>query len=112
MPAQHLDNTSFQSTLDQAATPVFVDFFAEWCGPCQMAAPVIDKLAEDFKDKVVVAKLDIDEARDIAMQFNVMSVPTVIIFKKDDSGQMVEFDRKIGFPGEEAYKKMIEEALA
>jgi thioredoxin 1 len=112
MSAQHLDNTSFQSALDQAETPVFVDFFAEWCGPCQMAAPVIDKLAEDFKDKVLLAKLDIDEARDIAMQFNVMSVPTVIVFKKDDNGQMVEFDRKIGFPGEDAYKKMIEEALA
>jgi len=111
MSAQHLDNSNFQSTLDEAKTPVLVDFFAEWCGPCQMAAPIIDKLAEDFKDKMLIAKVDIDEAREVAMEYNVMSVPTVIIFKKED-GRMMEFDRKIGFPGEATYKKMIEEALA
>jgi len=112
MSAQHLDSSNFQSTLDNAKTPVFVDFFAEWCGPCQMAGPIIDKLASDYEDKIIIAKLDIDENREIAMQFNVMSVPTVIIFKKDDNGEMVEFDRKIGFPGESGYQKMIEEALA
>ena len=112
MSAQHLDNSNFQSTLDQAKTPVLVDFFAEWCGPCQMAAPAIDKLADNFKDKILIAKVDIDEAREIAGQFNVMSVPTVIILKKDEDGKMIEFDRKIGFPGESAYQKMIEEALA
>jgi len=111
MSAQHLDSSNFQSTLDNAKTPVFVDFYAEWCGPCQMAAPIIDKLADDYKDKIVVAKLNVDEARDIAGQFNVMNIPTVIIFKKDDD-KMVEFDRKIGFPGESGYQKMIEDALA
>ncbi|MFA6814238.1 MAG: thioredoxin [Candidatus Pacebacteria bacterium] len=112
MPAQHLDSSNFQSTLDNAKTPVLVDFFAEWCGPCQMAAPIIDKLANDYKDKIIIAKLNVDEARDVAGQFNVMSIPTVIIFKKDDDGKMQEHDRKIGFPGESGYQKMIEEALA
>lgn len=112
MSAQHLDSSNFQATLDNAKTPVLVDFFAEWCGPCQMAAPIMDKLADDYKEKIVIAKLDVDESRDIAGQFNVMSIPTVIVFKKDDDGHMVEFDRKIGFPGESGYQKMIEEALA
>jgi len=112
MPAQHLDNSNFQSTLDNASTPVLVDFFAEWCGPCQMAAPVIDKLADEYSGKMIIAKVNIDEAREVAGQFSVMSIPTVIVLKKDDQGQMVEFDRKIGFPGEEGYKAMIEEALA
>lgn len=112
MSAQHLDSSNFQSTMDAATTPVLVDFFAEWCGPCQMAAPVIDKLADDYAGKMIIAKVDVDQARDVAGQFNVMSIPTVVVFKKDEQGQMVEFDRKIGFPGEEGYKAMIEEALA
>ncbi len=112
MPAQHLDSSNFQATLDSASTPVLVDFFAEWCGPCQMAAPIIDKLADDYKDKMIIAKLNVDEAQDVAMQFNVMNIPTVIVLKKDDDGKMVEFDRKIGFPGESGYQKMIDEALA
>ena len=111
MPAQHLDSSNFQSTLDNAQTPVLVDFFAEWCGPCQMAAPIMDKLADEYQGKMLIVKVDIDEARDIAGQFNVMSIPTVIIFKRDDN-KMLEFDRKIGFPGENAYKEMIEQALA
>jgi len=111
MSAQHLDSSNFQSTLDSAKTPVMVDFYAEWCGPCQMAAPIIDKLADDYKDKIMIAKLNVDEARDVAGEFNVMNIPTVIIFKKDGDDKMVEFDRKIGFPGETGYQKMIEEAL-
>jgi thioredoxin 1 len=112
MSAQHLDSSNFQSTLDEAKTPVMLDFYADWCGPCQMAAPIIDKLADDYQDKILVAKLNVDEARDVASEYNVMNIPTVIIFKKDDDDKMVEFDRKIGFPGEVGYKKMIEEALA
>ena len=112
MSAQHLDSSNFQSTLDNATTPVMVDFYADWCGPCQMAAPIIDKLADDYQDKMMIVKLDVDKARDIASEFNVMNIPTVIIFKKGDDNKMVEFDRKIGFPGETGYQKMIEEALA
>ena len=55
MSAQHLDSSNFQATLDNAKTPVLVDFFAEWCGPCQMAAPIMDKLADDYKEKIVIA---------------------------------------------------------
>ena len=111
MSAQHLDNSNFQSTLDQAQTPILIDFFAQWCGPCQMAAPIIDKLADEYQDKIIIAKLDVDQSRDVAGQFGIMSIPTVLIFNKDEQGKMVEINRQIGFPGEPAYRAMIEEAI-
>lgn len=107
MPAQHLDSSNFKSTVEAAQIPVFVDFYAEWCGPCQMAAPVVDKLADEYEGKVLVAKVNVDEARDIAQEYSVMSIPTAIVIKKGE-----EVDRKIGFPGEEGFKAMLDEALA
>ena len=106
MSAQHLDGNNFQSTIDSAKTPVLVDFFAEWCGPCQMAAPIMDKLADEYQGKIVIAKVNVEEAREIAQQFSVMSIPTVIILKDGE-----EVDRKIGFPGEGGYREMIEAVL-
>ncbi len=82
MPAQHLDASNFKSTMDGASTPVLVDFFAQWCGPCQMAAPVIDKLADEYEGKMIIAKVDVDQAREVAGEHNVMSIPTVLVFKK------------------------------
>ena len=70
-------------------TPVLVDFFAVWCGPCQMMGPILDEMVEKHKniDKVKVAKVDIDELKEIAVEYGVMSVPTFIIFQK---GKAVE----------------------
>ncbi|PIT96253.1 thioredoxin [Candidatus Falkowbacteria bacterium CG10_big_fil_rev_8_21_14_0_10_37_14] len=61
--------------------PVLVDFFAVWCGPCQMQAPILDQVSEAIGDKAVVGKLNVDEAGDVAQKFGVMSIPTLIIFK-------------------------------
>ena len=97
---------NFENEVLQAKMPVVVDFFADWCGPCKMAAPVLEKLAEEFKDKVKIVKVDIDKAQDLAGQYKVMSIPTVIAFKNGE-----EVDRKVGFPGEEGYKKMIEAVI-
>ena len=108
--AKHLNDANFQETLDKAkedGMPVFVDFFAQWCGPCKMAAPIVDKLSGEYEGRIIIAKLDVDESHETAVKFNVMSIPTVIIFKDGE-----EFDRKIGFPGEEGYKQMIDKALA
>ncbi|HEX7017434.1 MAG TPA: thioredoxin [Patescibacteria group bacterium] len=95
---QHVDATKGENT-----KPLLVDFYADWCGPCQLAAPVIDKLADEFRSKITIAKLNVDEANEIASEHGVMSIPTVIIFK---DGQ--EYDRKIGFPGEDGYRAMVE----
>jgi thioredoxin 1 len=61
--------------------PVLVDFFAEWCGPCKMQGPIVDELAGEMEDKAVVGKLDIESSEDIAGEYGVMSIPTILIFK-------------------------------
>lgn len=112
--APHLTSADFQATLDKAAKEgkaVFVDFYADWCGPCQIAAPIIDKLSGEYAEKVVIAKLDVDANSDISSKFGVMSIPTVIVFNKEGDS-MEEVDRLIGFSGEDAYRKMLDKVAA
>ena len=105
--ALHLTQASFASTLEEAGDkPVLVDFFAEWCGPCKMAAPIIDGLADEYAGKAVIAKVDVDANRDLAAKYGVMSIPTVMVFKKGE-----EVAKQVGFAGKEGYEKMITEAL-
>jgi thioredoxin 1 len=75
------DNFQKEAIEASKEKPVLVDFFAEWCGPCKMQGPIVDEVAEEVKDKAVVGKLNIDEAGDVAEQYQVMSIPTMIIFK-------------------------------
>lgn len=110
--AMHVTDADFQKTLDEANTPVMVDFFADWCGPCQMAAPIIDSLSEEYAGKMHIVKLDVDSNPETAQKYSVMSIPTVLVFKKDESGKMVQSAKQVGFPGEAGYRKMIEEALS
>ena len=81
----HLTSDTFNDTISKDV--ILVDFFADWCGPCKMLAPVIEQLADQYDGKAKIAKLNVDECQDIAMQFGVMSIPTVIIFK---NGEQVE----------------------
>ena len=104
--AVHLSDADFDQTVAKSPMPVFVDFYADWCGPCQLAAPVIDKLADEYDGKVMIAKLNVDENQETAQKHGVMSIPTVLIFKAGE-----EFKRQIGFPGEAGYKKMLDAAL-
>ncbi|MCK5083821.1 MAG: thioredoxin, partial [Candidatus Omnitrophica bacterium] len=67
--------------------PVLVDFWAEWCGPCRMVSPIVDELAEDLQDKLKVVKVNVDEAQDLAGNYQVMSIPTLLLFK---GGEPVE----------------------
>lgn len=104
--AAHLTADNFKSTIGKKGALVFVDFYADWCGPCKMAAPVVDKLAGEYESKMVIAKLDVDESSQIAAEYGVMSIPTTIIFKDGE-----EVDRTIGFPGEDGFRKMIDKNL-
>ena len=97
---------NFDEEVLKAKEPVVVDFFAEWCGPCQMAKPVIEELATEYKDKVKIGKMDVDASPQTAQKYGVMSIPTVIAFV---GGQEVK--RQVGFPGKEAYKQIINELL-
>ncbi|MBF0384934.1 MAG: thioredoxin [Candidatus Omnitrophica bacterium] len=81
MPALHFDEGSFQKEVMESPVPVLVDFWAEWCGPCRMMGPVIDQVAEEMSGKIKVGKINVDEAQQLASQFNVMSIPTLILFK-------------------------------
>ncbi len=74
---------NFQKEVLEASKekPVLVDFFAQWCGPCKIQGPIVNELAEDVKDKAIVGKLDIEKANDIAGEYGVMSIPTILIFK-------------------------------
>lgn len=74
-------SSDFQSKVIEAQGPVLVDFFATWCGPCRALAPVLEEVASEMAGKVSVYKLDIDQSRDIAMRYGVMSVPTLILFE-------------------------------
>lgn len=80
----HLNSQNFDSEVLQSKVPVLVDFSAIWCPPCQMMGPVMEKLAADFENKAKVAKVDIDECSDLAMKYNVMSVPSMIYFKNGE----------------------------
>ncbi|MBP7768669.1 thioredoxin [Candidatus Woesebacteria bacterium] len=106
--ARHISDTEFSAVLEQAGDkPVMVDFYAEWCGPCKIAAPIIEDLAKEYEGKAVVLKVNVDEVpREFSQTHKVMSIPTVIVFK---AGKEVE--RQTGFVGKEKYTAMLESAL-
>ena len=83
-------NTSFDGLLESEKL-VIVDFWATWCGPCRMLSPLLDEVEEEMADRIVVVKVNVDDADEIAMRYRIMSIPTLIFFK---NGQMV--DRTVG----------------
>ena len=87
----HLDETSFDKMISASSVPVLVDFWATWCGPCRMIAPVIEQLASELAGKVKVAKLNTDENQMTASRFNVRSIPTLLVLKDGK-----EIDRIVG----------------
>ncbi|MCQ2499061.1 MAG: thioredoxin [Lachnospiraceae bacterium] len=75
---------NFEEEVLKATKPVVVDFWATWCGPCRMQGPIIEKFAEEFEDKYIVGKVDVDEQEDLAAKYSIMSIPTIKIFKNGE----------------------------
>ncbi|MFW5857711.1 MAG: thioredoxin [Planctomycetota bacterium] len=86
-----LTKDNFEAEVEKSDTPVLVDFFAEWCGPCKMMAPIVDEVAGERSGKVKIGKVDCDTQADLAGRFGVASIPTLILFKNGE-----EADRKVG----------------
>ncbi len=82
-------DNNFQAEVIESDTPVLVDFWAPWCGPCRMVAPVVEEIAKERGDELKVVKLNIDENQQTAMQFNVMSIPTLILFRHGQPAKTV-----------------------
>ena len=102
----HLSDDEFDNTILTADVPVLVDFWAPWCGPCRMLSPIIEELAEDYAGKVVFAKVNTDENPATPGKFDVMSIPTLLLFKQ---GQLI--DRAVGMRPKPALKDWIDGAL-
>lgn len=102
----HVTTTTFESEVLKSDKPVLVDFFATWCGPCKMLAPVIDELAVEYEGKAKVAKLDTDESGEVAARYGIMGVPTVMIFK---GGRKV--DEQVGYVPKAQLKKKLDAQL-
>lgn len=106
MSALHFTDANFKKDVLESELPVLVDFTAAWCGPCRMMAPVIDELAKEFSGKAKIGKLDVDANPATATKYQVMSIPTVIIFNK---GKVA--DQFAGAMNKSALKSKIEENL-
>jgi thioredoxin 1 len=92
---KHVNDASFEADVLKADGPVLVDFWAEWCGPCKMIAPMLDEIAEEYRNKLTVAKLNVDESPKTPLRYNVRSIPTLILFKNGQvEGQKVGALRK------------------
>ncbi len=79
-----LNNDNFENEVMKADKPVMVDFWAEWCGPCRAMSPIVDEIADELTGKLKVCKLNVDEARETAQLYGVMSIPTLLFFKNGD----------------------------
>ena len=101
-----IEEAKFEEAVLKAAKPVMVDFWAPWCGPCKMVAPVVEELASDYDGQVSFIKINVDDNPQLASQYGVMSIPTLIIFKE---GQPVS--NIVGFRPKNELKKSLEEAL-
>jgi thioredoxin 1 len=101
-----IEEANFEAEVMQAKTPVLVDFWAPWCGPCRMVGPVVDELADEYEGKIGFGKINVDEQPKLASQFGVMSIPTLIVFKEGKVHEQV-----VGFKPKDELKEVLDGAL-
>jgi thioredoxin 1 len=101
-----VEDASFDSIVLKSKTPVLVDFWAPWCGPCRMVAPVVDELADEYQGRVSFGKVNVDENPATARRYNIMSIPTLILFK---DGRPI--NNVVGFRSKEELKKLLDMSL-
>jgi len=99
---KHLNDENFDSEISNGVT--LVDFYADWCGPCKMIAPIIEELADEMAGKASIAKLDIESSQNVTAKYQVTSIPTLIIFKEGE-----EKERIVGVRDKEALKSLVEQ---
>lgn len=101
-----ITDANFDENVLQSDVPVFVDFWATWCGPCMAIGPTLEALADEYEGKIVIGKLNVDENRQIPTNYRITSIPTIMVFK---GGQMV--DGIVGARAKDQYKEVIEKHL-
>ena len=104
---KHITDASFDADVLKSATPVLVDFWAEWCGPCKMIAPILDELAPAYQGKVQIAKMNVDDNRAVPAKFGIRGIPTLMLFK---GGELVA--TKVGALGKAQLAAFIDQQLA
>jgi thioredoxin 1 len=99
---QNLTESNFDEIINNSSMPVIVDFWAEWCGPCKMIGQVLDELNNDYNDKILIGKVNVDEEGALAMKYSIRNIPTLLFFK---NGQLI--DKQVG----SVPRKVLEEKL-
>ena len=106
MSILNVEDKNFKEKVLDAKKPVLCDFWAEWCGPCKQISPILSELAEDYKEKILIAKVNIDENPEVPSKYGIMSIPTLILFK---NGQSVS--SQIGVVQKDSLSKWLDENL-
>jgi thioredoxin 1 len=104
--ALEITDASFEETVLKSDKPVMVDFWAAWCGPCRMVGPIIEQISEEYKDKAVIGKVDVDANQEFAAKYGVRNIPTVLVFQ---NGEVV--GRQVGVAPKTAYTEAIDSLL-
>ena len=106
MAMPDISDNDFEEKVLKSKLPVLVDFWAPWCGPCKMAEPALEELLEEYKGKVDVVRLNVDDNHNTTHQYQVMSIPTTVLIKDGK-----EVDRQVGFSGKKAFEELVKKGL-